>query len=68
MKDHKKRELVDALTAVALKYGTTQQLRERIRNVLLPALAEIEPKANTTAEHTALDVARMLNWPTAGQY
>jgi hypothetical protein len=43
MLDHEKRQLVDELTRVAKKYGYTQQLRERIRNALLPAL-EVEEK------------------------
>lgn len=39
MKDHEKRELVNALTEVAVKYATTQQLRQRIAHLILPALA-----------------------------
>lgn len=40
MKDHEKRELVNKLTEVAVKYAGTQQLREQIRKVLLPVLEE----------------------------
>lgn len=40
MKDHEKRELVNALTKVAVEFGGTQQLRERIAHLVLPALAD----------------------------
>ncbi len=42
MKDHEKRELVDALTKAATEYGQTQQLRARIAELVLPALAASE--------------------------
>lgn len=51
MKDHEKRELVNAVTKVARDYGQTQQLRERIAAQLLPPL---DDAARTAA---ALDIA-----------
>ena len=42
MKDHEKRELVDALTKVAKEFAGAQQLRERIAGLVLPALANVE--------------------------
>ena len=38
MKDHEKRELVSRITAVALEYRDAEQLRERIRGAVLPAI------------------------------
>ena len=38
MKDHEKRELVGRITAVALEYRDAEQLRERIRDAVLPAI------------------------------
>ena len=43
MKDHEKRELVDALTKVAVEFASTQQLRERIAQLVLPALENVDP-------------------------
>lgn len=52
MKDHEKRELVNALTEVAVKYATTQQLRERIARLVLPALSEPRCWESTTVCYT----------------
>lgn len=49
MKDHEIRELVSELTQVAREYGQTQQLRERIRGVVLPRLAEPHRLCHTWA-------------------
>ena len=38
MKDHEKRELVSAITAIALEFRDAEQLRERIRGAVLPAI------------------------------
>lgn len=38
MKDHQKRELINAVTETACTYAGTQQLRERIAYILLPVL------------------------------
>jgi len=38
MKDHEKRELVNGITAVALEYRDAEQLRERVRDAVLPAI------------------------------
>ena len=38
MKEHEKRELVNAITVIAKQYGATQQLRERIAHCVLPAI------------------------------
>ena len=38
MKDHEKRELINALTGVAVKYAGTQQLREQISHLVLSVL------------------------------
>lgn len=38
MKDNEKRELVSRITAVALEYRDAEQLRERIRDAVLPAI------------------------------
>jgi hypothetical protein len=43
VKDHEKRELVDALTKVAVEFGGTQQLRVRIAQLVLPALEGVSP-------------------------
>ena len=43
-KDHQTAELVNALTAVARSAGQTQQLRERIRDALAPAIAALTGK------------------------
>ncbi len=50
MKDHEKRELVDTLTAIAREYAGTQQLRERISHVVLPALEDVVAAYNAGAE------------------
>jgi hypothetical protein len=38
MKDHEIAQLVNRLTAVAVKYAETQQLREQIKKVVLDTL------------------------------
>lgn len=38
MKDHEKRELVNALTEIATQYGQAQQLRDRIAHCVLDAI------------------------------
>lgn len=38
MRDHEKRELINAVTEAARTYAGTQQLRERIAAILLPVL------------------------------
>lgn len=53
MKDHEKRELVDALTKVAIEFGGTQQLRERIAQLVLPALDVAAEAAKPRLEHVA---------------
>ena len=40
MKDHEKRELVNAITAIAKEFCGAQQLRERIANCVLPAIEQ----------------------------
>jgi hypothetical protein len=42
MKDHEKRELVTRLCAVARDYHPTEQLRDRIADLVLPALESVE--------------------------
>ena len=42
MKDNEKRELVSRITAVALEYRDAEQLRERIRDAVLPAIDAAE--------------------------
>jgi len=42
MKDHEKRELVNRLTALALEFADTQQLRARIAGEVLPAITAAE--------------------------
>lgn len=45
MKDHEIRETVNTVVDIALRFRDSQQLRERIANVLRPALADgIPPK------------------------
>ena len=44
MKDHIKAKLVNELTAIAKRYGQTQQLREQIHRVLIPALEKEEQR------------------------
>lgn len=39
MKDHELRELINSLTAVAVKYHDTQQLREQIAHLVVPAFS-----------------------------
>lgn len=41
LKDHEVREIVSAVTKVAHQYGQTQQLRERIKDVLFPVLKRV---------------------------
>ncbi len=50
MKDHKKRELVNNLTAIAKEFHSAQQLRERISHAVLEAIAseEAQPPATVT--------------------
>lgn len=43
MKDHEKREMVDALTKVAIEFAGAQQLRERIKQLVLPVLEDVNP-------------------------
>ncbi len=45
MKDHELRELVNELTKIAKEAGQTQQCRERIKNVLFPAIEKIKKDA-----------------------
>lgn len=55
MKDHEKRELVSALTEVAVSFRDTQQLRARIADIVLPAISDAEAIiAAKDAEYTTL--------------
>lgn len=47
MKDHEKARLITELTNIARTYANTQQLRQRIANVLLPVLATCEQQTKT---------------------
>ncbi|MES2218396.1 MAG: hypothetical protein V4501_08285 [Pseudomonadota bacterium] len=38
MKDHEKREFINAITNVSVKFAGTQQLRERISEIVLPVI------------------------------
>jgi hypothetical protein len=38
LKDHQIAQTVNALTAIARDYGQTQQLRDRIANIIVPIL------------------------------
>ena len=42
MKDHEIRELINTLTADAKAYGETQQLRQRISEVVSPAITGMQ--------------------------
>ena len=52
MKDHEKRELINAITAVAVKYAGAQQLREQIAHLVIPALIEPRWWESTTEVYT----------------
>lgn len=41
MKDHELRELINAVTAVAKTYANTQQLREQISHLIVPAIEKL---------------------------
>ena len=43
MKDHDKANVIGELTTIARRYHDTQQLRQRIANVVLPALKSPDP-------------------------
>ena len=43
MKDHEKALLISKLTICARRYFDTQQLRQRIANIVLPALKSPDP-------------------------
>lgn len=57
MRDHRKREIVSAVTEIAELYGNTEQLRDRIAHCILPAIdAEIfieREECAALAEETA---------------
>lgn len=42
MKDHELRELVNAVTKVARTYAGTQQLREQISHLIVPAIEKLK--------------------------
>lgn len=42
MKDHELRELINDVTAVARLYANTQQLREQIAHLIIPAFKKLE--------------------------
>ncbi len=52
MKDHEKRELINKLRDIAVQFAHTQQLRQRIAEVVLDALAEHEKKQEPVAWRT----------------
>ncbi len=56
MKDHEKRELINKLRDIAVQFAHTQQLRQRIAEVVLDALAEHEKEQ----EPVAYDVQKAL--------
>ncbi len=49
MKDHEKRELINKLRDIAVQFAHTQQLRQRIAEVVLDALAEHEKEQEPVA-------------------
>lgn len=42
MKDHEIAKIVSELTKIAVEYGHTQQLRERIASLIVPHLKELQ--------------------------
>ena len=52
MKDHEKRELINKLRDIAVQFAHTQQLRQRIAEVVLDALAEHEKEQEPVAWRT----------------
>ncbi len=42
MKDHELRELINAVTEAARTYADTQQLREQIAHLIIPAFNKLE--------------------------
>jgi len=69
MKDHELRELVNALTETALEFSGTQQLRERIAGVVLPAIASKDAeKARIAQMELALRIISNWKLPDTGKY
>ena len=70
LKDHEVREVISAVTQVAQQYGETQQLRERIKDVLFPVLkrvpAPVEPDAACAACGVTASIPK-LDCPNCGQ-
>ena len=48
MKDHELRELINDVTAVAKIYAHTQQLREQISHLIVPAIKVLKERCETS--------------------
>jgi len=57
MKDHRKAEIINELTNIAIAYGNTQQLRNRISRVVLECLDEQERDTRQSAAKAVWDAA-----------
>lgn len=54
MKDHEKRELINKLTDIAVRFGQTQQIRSRLQDVILPVLAKIPAQHETVKSNVSV--------------
>lgn len=53
MKDHEKREIINAITEIAIKFAGTHQLRERIAEIVSPLLNDETQFNNLDKLHSA---------------
>lgn len=61
MKDHEKRELVNELRDIAVKFGSSQQLREKIARCVLPVIDAVLGAGSAHKEHIKVRLQRPVS-------